>query len=64
MSVDCSSFCAQLDTNAGKPWLKSDLLFLKNLLEKGMSFADVAGFLRRVESEVREKARAHRVAHA
>jgi hypothetical protein len=39
------------------PWLPTDLLFLKDMLERGMSFAEVARFLRRDENEVREKAR-------
>jgi hypothetical protein len=46
-----------LETNAGKPWLKSDLLFLKDSLWRGMSLVEVAAFLRRRENEVREKAR-------
>jgi hypothetical protein len=37
-------------------WLKSDLLFLKLSLDRGMPVAEVAGFLARTESEVREKA--------
>ena len=39
-----------------EPWLKSDLLFLKASLARGMSYADVAGFLGRTEEEVRRKA--------
>jgi hypothetical protein len=46
-----------LETNAGKTWTKSDLLFLNDALERGMSFVELAGFLRRREDEVREKAR-------
>jgi hypothetical protein len=34
--------------------LNGDLFFLRNSLEHGMSFAEVAGFLRRTEDEVRE----------
>jgi predicted DNA-binding ribbon-helix-helix protein len=43
--------------NAGKPWLDSDLLFLRLALERGMSIAAVAGFLGRDEDEVRKKAK-------
>jgi hypothetical protein len=39
-----------------EPWLKSDLLFLKDSLARGMSCAEVAGFLGRTEEEVRRKA--------
>jgi hypothetical protein len=39
-----------------EPWLKSDLLFLKDSLAHGMSYAEVAGFLGRTEEEVRRKA--------
>ena len=46
-----------LKTNAGKPWAKADLFFLKASAESGMSFAVVAGFLGRDEDEVREKAK-------
>jgi hypothetical protein len=45
-----------LETNAGRPWLKSDLLFLKHSLEHGGSLTEVAAFLRRREGEVGEKA--------
>jgi hypothetical protein len=41
----------------GKPWARADLFFLKDSLERGMSFAEVAGFLRRTADEVREKAK-------
>jgi hypothetical protein len=44
-------------TNVGKHWPKTDLFFLKASIESGMSVAEVAGFLRRRVSEVREKAR-------
>jgi hypothetical protein len=40
----------------GQPWLKSDLVFLELALGRGMSSADVAGFLGRDEDEVRDKA--------
>jgi hypothetical protein len=39
-----------------EPWLKSDLLFLKDSLAHGMSYAEVAGFLGRTEEEVRRMA--------
>jgi hypothetical protein len=39
-----------------EPWIKADLLFLKNSLARGMSCAEVAGFLGRTEEEVRQKA--------
>ena len=38
--------------------MDADLFFLKEALARGMSFTDVAGFLRRTENEVREKLRA------
>ena len=58
MTADCHSPAPRhLKTNAGKPWAKSDLFFLKASVESGMSFAEVAGFLARDEHEVREKAR-------
>jgi hypothetical protein len=41
---------------SGETWARADLFFLKDALEHGMSFADVAGFLGRTELEVREKA--------
>ena len=39
-----------------EPWTNADLLFLKDSLAHGMSCAEVAGFLRRTEEEVRHKA--------
>lgn len=38
-------------------WLPSDLLFLKDALGRGMTCAEVAGFLSRGETEVRNKAK-------
>jgi hypothetical protein len=38
-------------------WSSSDLLFLTLALERGMTCADVAGFLSRDEDEVRKKAK-------
>jgi hypothetical protein len=40
-----------------EPWFKADVFFLLTALEQGMPFAHVAGFLRRTEHEVREKAK-------
>jgi len=42
--------------NAGKPWAKTDLFFLKVSVESGMPIAKVADFLGRYEDEVQEKA--------
>jgi hypothetical protein len=42
---------------AGEPWVKADLFFLQDSLRHGMSFPEVAGFLRRTEGEVRDKAK-------
>ena len=39
-----------------RPWLRSDLLFLRLSLGSGMPVAEVAAFLARDEDEVREKA--------
>jgi hypothetical protein len=39
------------------PWSKQDLFFLDDALRRGLSFAEVAGFLRRNVDEIREKAR-------
>jgi hypothetical protein len=38
-------------------WSPSDLLFLKDALARGMTFAEAAGFLSRDEGEVRKKAK-------
>jgi hypothetical protein len=40
----------------GETWLRADLLFLRDALARGMSYAEVAGFLGRPEEEVRQKA--------
>ena len=42
--------------NTGQTWLKSDVVFLELALARGMTPADVAGFLGRDEDEVRSKA--------
>ena len=38
-------------------WVPSDVFFLKNALEHGMTYAEAAGFLSRDEDEVRKKAK-------
>jgi hypothetical protein len=38
-------------------WSPSDLLFLKDALGRGMTCAEVAGFLSRGEADVRKKAK-------
>ena len=40
------------------PWEKADLFFLRDAVNRGMSYAKIAGFLGRTEAEVREKSRA------
>jgi hypothetical protein len=37
-------------------WCKQDLFFLTDALRRGMSFAEVAGFLGRGVAEIRDKA--------
>jgi hypothetical protein len=44
-------------------WLPSDLLFLKDALGRGMTCAEVAGFLSRGETEVRKKAKQMRISY-
>lgn len=39
------------------PWCKQDLFFLEDMLRRGSSFAEVAGFLCRRPGEVSEKAK-------
>jgi hypothetical protein len=36
-------------------WPRADLFFMKDALDRGMSYAEVAGFLSRTEEEVREQ---------
>jgi hypothetical protein len=38
-------------------WSPSDLFFLRDALERGMTCAEAAGFLSRGETEVRKKAK-------
>jgi hypothetical protein len=45
-------------------WLPSDLFFLKNAIEHGMTHAEVAGFLSRDEDEVRKKAKQMKRRHS
>ena len=47
-----------MDTNSGEPWSEMDVWELKHSMEYGRSFAEVAGFLYRDESEVRQMAHA------
>jgi hypothetical protein len=44
-----------LSLQVGKPWARADLFFLKDSLQRGMSLAEIAGFLGRTADEVREK---------
>jgi hypothetical protein len=39
----------------GQIWKPIDMLFLKDALARGTSYAEVAGFLGRIEEEVRRK---------
>jgi hypothetical protein len=47
-----------MEINSGEPWSEMDVWELKNSTEYGRSFAEVAGFLYRDESEVRQMAEA------
>jgi hypothetical protein len=49
---------ASMNINSGGPWSEMDVWELKNSMEYGRSFAEVAGFLYRDESEVRQMAMA------
>ena len=42
-------------SQVGKPWARADLFFLEYSLRRGMSLAEIAGFLGRTADEVREK---------
>jgi hypothetical protein len=44
-------------------WSPSDLFFLKDALGRGMSCAEVAGFLSRGETEVRKKAKQMKISY-
>jgi len=45
-----------MEINSGEPWSEMDVWELKNSMRYGRSFAEVAGFLYRDESEVRQMA--------
>ena len=45
-----------MEINSGEPWSEMDVWELKNSMQYGRSFAEVAGFLYRDESEVRQMA--------
>jgi len=47
-----------MDINSAEPWSEMDVWELKNSMEYGRSFAEVAGFLYRDEGEVRQMAEA------
>jgi hypothetical protein len=47
-----------MDTGSAEPWSEMDVWELKSSIEYGRSFAEVAGFLYRDESEVRQMAEA------
>ena len=44
-------------------WLPSDLLFLKDALGRGMTCAEVGGFLSRSEAAVRKKAKQLKISY-
>ena len=46
----------QPDLNTIKEWSKQELFSLQNRIEHGRTVAHIATFLRRAETEVREKA--------
>jgi hypothetical protein len=48
--------------NSHAPWSRSDVFFLLQAHERGMSFAAIAAFLGRTEDEVREKSSASKSA--
>jgi hypothetical protein len=56
-SVRSTCFRPTIVNDMGNSWERADLFFLKDSLERGMSFAEIAGFLRRTADEVREKAK-------
>ena len=43
-------------SNSGERWLDSDLFFLTDALRRGITVAEVAGFLGRTSDEVQAKA--------
>ena len=44
------------DANSGKDWSETDLADLQHCVKIGMSETDIAGFLRRPVTEIRERA--------
>jgi hypothetical protein len=48
----------------GDHWDNADLLFMTNVVARGMAFSDVAGFLCRSEEEVRKKSKLLHGQHA
>jgi hypothetical protein len=58
------SFMTTANQSRDEWWSPSDLFFLTNALEHGMTCAEVAGFLSRDEDEVREKAKQMKGRHS
>jgi hypothetical protein len=56
MGVGVDRMTEQPDLNTVKEWSKKELFSLQNRIEHGRSVAHIATFLRRTETEVREKA--------
>jgi NAD dependent epimerase/dehydratase family enzyme len=52
-----ASFMATIKQSWEEWWSPSDLFFLKDVLRRGMTLAEAAGFLCRDEEEVRKKAK-------
>jgi hypothetical protein len=50
-------FMTTIQQSWGDYWLPSDLVFLKDALTRGMTYAEAAGFLSRDEDAVRKKAK-------
>jgi hypothetical protein len=50
-------------TRNGWWWSPSDLVFLRDALERGMTLAEAAGFLSRDEDEVRKKAKQMQISY-
>jgi DNA-binding transcriptional MerR regulator len=55
--VRSTCFRPAIVNDMGNSWERADLFFLKDSLERGMSLAEIAGFLRRTADEVRKKAK-------
>jgi hypothetical protein len=56
-----ASLMATIKQSRDEYWLPSDLFFLRDALERGMTLAEAAGFLSRDEGEVRKKAKQMKV---